>query len=107
MFIFVPLLLSNLSEGSHVQAFLGMQTLHLLFLGHLTPFNIRELNFLEISIEALFMILGYAMITFTSFNPDKNMQYKMGQWFITTVIVLIIINIILMINNAFLEGKQK
>ena len=71
LFIFTPLFLNGRSEGQHVQTFLTIQTLHLIFLGQLSPFNIAEINFLEISIEALFMILGYCMIVFTSFVPDK------------------------------------
>jgi hypothetical protein len=33
----------------------------------------REINFLEISIETIFMVLGYSMILYTSFVPDKQL----------------------------------
>ena len=67
----------------------------------------REINFLEISIETIFMVLGYSMILYTSFVPDKQLQYSLGKWFIFSVVGIVFINMLLLSFNVIKEGKRK
>jgi hypothetical protein len=71
LFIICPLILCNVSEGPQVQSLLVLQTAHIIFIGQMSPFSRRQMNLLDKSNEALFMVLSYFMVVFTDFVADK------------------------------------
>lgn len=71
------------------------------------PFRRKDYNFLEKSVEALFMILIYHMVVFTDFVLDEAVHYQFGHYFLATFGLIAMANFIVLSVNAVSGIRQK
>mmetsp|Transcript_27557 Transcript_27557/g.41854 ORF Transcript_27557/g.41854 Transcript_27557/m.41854 type:complete len:225 (-) Transcript_27557:442-1116(-) len=105
-FVLIPLLFKG-KEYFQLQMLIFGSSLYLIYYGSFHPHIMKRQAFMEVTNEALFLVLTYHFLTFTLFNMDISSKYTMGFSYLASLSVLVIANVTDLVLKSVAKFKRK